>query len=104
MQQFIRIDEILDRIRKMKRNLAKAVSKLNLINQTSQAIKDPSSFVDFAIMIALYYLLLHVIERMISSKEKYDSKLEKFIRLDKWRKFYKHNTSDNFDLKTADTI
>ena len=55
-------------------------------------------------MIALYYLLLHVIERIISAKEKYDSKLEKFIRLDKWRKFYKHNTSDNFDHKTAVTL
>ena len=55
-------------------------------------------------MIALYYLLLHVIERMISSKEKYDPKLEKFIRLDKWRKFYKHNTSDNFDHRIAETL
>ena len=41
---------------------------------------------------------------MVSAKQKYDLRLEKFIRLDKWRKFYKYNTSDNFDQKTAETL
>ena len=34
MEQYIEIDQILDRIRKIKRNLAKAVRKLDEINPT----------------------------------------------------------------------
>ena len=89
---------MLERIRNMKTDLAKAINLLDLGGTML-----PWSFYDFGIMMALYYLYMHIIERIISNNRQYSRRIESHIRRDKWKRF-KKETNEDFDLKTAKVL
>ena len=45
---------------------------------------EPRSFLDFAILMALYYLQLHIIERVVTGEKPYSAKIEHQIERDNW--------------------
>ena len=70
----------------MKANLVKAIELLN-IDPDQMFLR--GSFLDFAILLALYYLNLHIFERVISGEVSFSKKLEMFIWRDMWQNFEK---------------
>ena len=67
IQEYIKTDEILERITQIKTNLSKAIELLDLTCCIDGSTHGPRSFFDFGIMMALYYLYMHIIERIISN-------------------------------------
>ena len=47
---------------------------------------EPNSFLDFAILMSLYYLELHMIERVVTGEKPYSKKVEDYIKRDDWTK------------------
>ena len=84
----------------MKRNLVKAIELLNIDPDQMFA---QGSFLDFAILLALYYLKLHIIERVISGEVSFSKKVEVYIWRDMWQRFEK-KTYDGFDETVAWTL
>ena len=58
-------------IQSIKKDLLKAIKNLNLIEEY-----ETKSFLDFTIFMALYYLKLHIIERIIIGKNPYPNDIE----------------------------
>ena len=99
-EQYEETERIHESITSVKHDLAKAVSLLD-IRPTS--IYDPTSYLDFGIFIALYYLYIHFIERALTYETKLSKKEERCIIRDNWQKF-KTITKVNFDEKVASTL
>ena len=68
----------------MKKDLVHAISLFNFELDTRF---EPSSFLDFTILMSLYYLQLHIMQKVISGSSKYSNKVENYIRHDKWLRF-----------------
>ena len=84
----------------MKCDLANAVSLLEI---QEGSVYIPSSFLDFGILISLYYLYMHIIERALTNERRMSKEEERCMNRDKWKKFQKI-TKDDFDLKVASTL
>ena len=84
----------------MKCDLANAVSLLEI---QEGSVYIPSSFLDFGILISLYYLYMHIIEHALTDERRMSEKEERCIRCDSWKEFQKI-TKDGFDLKVANTL
>ena len=93
---FFETNEILSTIRKIKSDLVKAISLLGLNLNNKETLLSPSSFLDFAILMALYYLQLYFVERFMSSEKKFKRKLEDYIFYDRWTLFQR-SKADTFD-------
>ena len=100
LEWFVRVESKIERIQNMKRNLVKAIELLNIDPDHMFA---QGSFLDFAILLALYYLKLHIIERVISGEVSFSKKVEVYIWRDMWQRFEK-KTYDGFDETVAWTL
>ena len=74
-------------LQQIKADMVQAVSLLNLAEDT---MYEPNSFLDFAILMSLYYLELHIIERVVTGEKPYSTKIEGFIKRDSWTKVENH--------------
>ena len=68
----------------MKCDLANAVSLLDI---QEGSVYIPSSFLDFGILISLYYLYMHIIEHALTDERRMSKKEERCISRDSWEKF-----------------
>ena len=93
-------DQILDRIKNCKSDFADAVHLLNIETYHTQHIANPISFTDFAILMALYYLKLHFIQRIISGQRRFNKKVENHIKTDQWQHF-ERDTYESFNPKIS---
>ena len=72
---------MISQIQKTKADLVRAIELLDIDPDVQF---EPISFLDFAILMALYYLQLHIVERIISGEVTFSKKVEVFIWRDKW--------------------
>ena len=63
-------------------DLRRAIANLNLNLTEEQTLYEPHSFLDLAILLALYHLELHIIYRVITCKRAYPARIETFIKND----------------------
>ena len=61
----------------IKDDILNAIKNIRLPSDT---LYEPRSFLDFAILMALYYLELHIIERVVSGKPAYSANIEEMIK------------------------
>ena len=80
----------------------KAINLLEL-NLCDEDTVHPHYFLDFAILMALYYLQLYFVERVMSGKKKFRRKLEDYIFYDKWTLFQKNNL-ETFDERVSEIL
>ena len=99
-EQYSIKERVHETIKEVKCDLAKAVSLLEI---HEGSVYNPSSFLDFGILISLYYLYMHFIERALNNESRMSKNEERFICLDSWKKFQKI-TKDKFDPKVASTL
>ena len=92
----------------MKDDLAKAVSLLKI---QEDYVDKPNTFLDFGILISLYYLYMHIIEHALTDERRMSKEEERCITRDSWSEFQKftrgtkdEGKEDGFDLKVAKTL
>ena len=73
---YLDTERILEATQSIKTDLARAIELLDL---KKDSIHNPESFVDFGIMIALYYLHMHLLERTLTSQTKLRKSVERSI-------------------------
>ena len=81
LEWYVETGRTIEKIQQQKADLARAIELLNI---NPDIMFEPVSFLDFAILMALYYLQLHIIERVISGEVTFSKKVEVFIWRDKW--------------------
>ena len=92
----------------MKDDLAKAVSLLKI---QEDHVDNPEKFIDFGILISLYYLYMHIIEHALTDKRIMSIEEEHCIECDSWYEFQKftrgtkcEGEEDGFNSKVAKTL
>ena len=85
----------------MKQDLAIAINVLHINCDDVEELD--FSFLDFAIMMALYYLKLHFMQRIISKQRKYERRIERHILKDRWIRF-QEESCEVFDPKVAEIL
>ena len=92
----------------MKDDLAKAVSLLKI---QEDHVYNPEKFIDFGILISLYYLYMHIIEHALTDERRMSKEEERCIKRDSWYEFQKftrgtkdEGEKEGFDLKVARTL
>ena len=73
--------KIFKTIKEIKSDLVKAINLLEL-NLCDEDTLHPHYFLDFAILMALYYLQLYFVERVMSGEKKFRRKVEDYIFYD----------------------
>ena len=84
----------------MKCDLANAVSLLEI---QEGSVYIPSSFLDFGILISLYYLYMHIIERALTNERRMSKEEERCIIRNSMQEFQKLNKNE-FNTKVAKTL
>ena len=93
-------EQVYDTIKEVKRDLAYAVSRLEI---HEGSVSYPESFLDFGILISLYYLYMYFIERALTKERKMSKNEERCFCSDSWKLFQKR-TKGKFDPKVAITL
>ena len=67
----------------IKNDILNAIKNIRL---PSDSLYEPGSLLDFAILMALYYLELHIVERIVNGKPAYSAQIEVMIKANDYSK------------------
>ena len=100
LEWFIETEKLLNRIKRIKTDFAIVIDLLEIDAFNTFDISNPRSLTDYAILMALYYLQMHMIERIVSGESRFSMKVESYINNDQWQKF-ERDTFDGFNPKVS---
>ena len=100
LEWFIETEKLLNRIKRIKTDFAIVIDLLEIDAFNTFDISNPRSLTDYAILMALYYLQTHMIERIVSGESRFSQKVESYINNDQWQKF-ERDTFDGFNPKVS---
>ena len=100
LEWFIETEKLINRVKRIKADFAIVIDLLNIDAFNTFDISNPRSLTDFAILMALYYLQMHMIERIVSGESRFSKRVESYINNDQWQKF-ERDTYDGFNPKVA---